>query len=139
MVERSLGEGVDVLLWPCWVCSTVSPLRSSAIVVGVCGGLADERRAVVEQRLQLPTGVPEQDPYLLDRHLEAPNGIDPRIVGTKVRLVTNHAWSTNSRNWKGRVKIRLVTSTVIRASSPGPRMTEAALNAGCVTAPGQLT
>ena len=61
--------------------------------------------------------------------MTAPNGIDTRIVGIRVTLVMNHACSTNSRNWNGLVKIRLVTSTAIAASSPGPRMTEAALNA----------
>ena len=70
--------------------------------------------------------------------MTAPNGIDTRIVGIRVTLVMNQACSTNSRNWNGLVKIRLVTSTVITASSPGPRMTEAALNANPVTSPVQL-
>ncbi len=70
--------------------------------------------------------------------MTAPNGIDTRIVGIRVTLVMNQACSTNSRNWNGRVKIRLVTSTVISASSPGPRMTDAALNANPVTSPVRL-
>src|SRR3954449_7875839 len=61
--------------------------------------------------------------------MTAPNGIDTRIVGISVTLVMNHACSTNSRNWNGRVKIRLVTSTTMAAISPGPRMTDTALNA----------
>ena len=61
--------------------------------------------------------------------MTAPNGIETRIVGISVTLVMNQACSTNSRNWNGRVKIRLVTSTTIAAISPGPRMTEAAENA----------
>src|SRR3954449_13099797 len=61
--------------------------------------------------------------------MTAPKGIDTRIVGISVTLVMNHACSTNSRNWKGRVKIRLVTSTTIAAISPGPRKTDTAVNA----------
>src|SRR3982750_2454123 len=61
--------------------------------------------------------------------MTAPNGIEIRIVGISVTLVMNQACSTNSRNWKGRVKIRLVTSTTIAAISPGPRRTDTALNA----------
>ena len=61
--------------------------------------------------------------------ITAPNGMETRIVGMRVTLVMNHACSTNSRHWKGRWNIRLVTSTTITAISPGPRRTEAAENA----------
>ena len=61
--------------------------------------------------------------------MTAPNGIETRIVGISVTLVMNQACSMNSRNWKGRVKIRLVTSTTIAAISPGPRRIDTALNA----------
>ncbi len=55
--------------------------------------------------------------------ITAPNGMETRIVGSSVTLVMNQACSTNSRNWNGRVNIRLMTSTVMTAISPGPRMT----------------
>ena len=61
--------------------------------------------------------------------MTAPNGIETRIVGISVTLVMNHACSMNSRPWNGVVNVALVTSTIMAASSPGPRTTEAALNA----------
>ena len=63
------------------------------------------------------------------REMTAPNGIETRIVGISVTLVMNQACSRNSRVWKGVVKMRLVTSTTMAASSPGPRTTDTAENA----------
>ena len=61
--------------------------------------------------------------------MTAPNGIETSSVGMSVTLVMNQACSRNSRVWKGVVKIRLVTWTTIAAISPGPRMTDTAVNA----------
>ena len=61
--------------------------------------------------------------------ITAPNGIETRMVGISVTLVMNHACSMNSRPWNGVVNVALVTSTTIAAISPGPRTTDAALNA----------
>ena len=61
--------------------------------------------------------------------ITAPNGIETKIVGIRVTLVMNHACSMNSRIWNLVVKVRLTTSTTIAANSPGPRITDAAVNA----------
>ena len=65
------------------------------------------------------------------RAMTAPNGIEIRIVGIIVTLVTNQACSMNSRAWKRVVNVIFATSHDIPATCPGPRRTDAGLMPMC--------